>query len=218
MQDGNYTWLVVALMLLLVGIPVADYFDVISGSFARAFAFSILLGIGVLSLKGGGRIYPITMAIAVIGILLNIAAVNTDQPYLNYGAFLAIMSFLVITIFVTFRHVARFTDISSNRIVGAVGVYLSMGVLWAVAYTVIELVWPGSFSDFGTHVKGEWDSEWLYFSFVTMTTLGYGDIVPLSPIARLLAYLQAVFGQLYIAILIAGLVSAYISSKDRPSG
>jgi hypothetical protein len=60
---------------------------------------------------------------------------------------------------------------------------------------------------------GPWDSDWLYFSFVTMTTLGYGDLLPLSGAARLLAYLQAVFGQFYIAILVAGLVSAYISSR-----
>ena len=59
----------------------------------------------------------------------------------------------------------------------------------------------------------QWDSEWLYFSFVTMTTLGYGDIAPVSAIARVLAYMQAVFGQFYIAILVAGLVGAYISRR-----
>jgi len=59
----------------------------------------------------------------------------------------------------------------------------------------------------------EWDSEWLYFSFVTMATLGYGDIAPVSAIARALAYIQAVFGQFYIAILVAGLVGAHITHR-----
>ena len=56
--------------------------------------------------------------------------------------------------------------------------------------------------------------EWLYFSFVTMTTLGYGDLLPVSATARAMAYMQAVFGQLYVAILVAGLVSAYISARQ----
>jgi len=61
-----------------------------------------------------------------------------------------------------------------------------------------------------------WDSEWLYFSFVTMTTLGYGDILPVSAAARGLAYMQAIVGQFYIAILVAGLVSAYVSNRGEP--
>ena len=60
-----------------------------------------------------------------------------------------------------------------------------------------------------------WDSEWLYFSFVTMTTLGYGDILPISATARGLAYMQAVVGQFYIAMLVAGLVGAYISDRQK---
>ena len=62
-----------------------------------------------------------------------------------------------------------------------------------------------------------WDSTWLYFSFVTMSTLGYGDITPVSAIARMLTYMQAVFGLFYIAILVAGLVGAYVSGRQNDS-
>ena len=215
MKNGNYAWLILALMLLLVGIPVADEFDAISRLYARAFAFSCLFGIGVLSLRGSGRLYRPAMALALIGIVLNVAAVQTTSNSLVYASFFAILLFLLLAIAVTFRDVAMDSTISANRITGAVAVYLLLGVFWAVAYTVTELVSPGSFSGFETGGHAEWDSEWLYYSFVTMTTLGYGDIAAQSPIARLLAYLQAIFGQLYIAILVAGLVSAYISNKDR---
>ena len=57
------------------------------------------------------------------------------------------------------------------------------------------------------------DSSWLYFSFVTLTTLGYGDITPVSATARSLSFMQAVAGQFYVAVLVAGLVSAYISDR-----
>ena len=207
-------WLILALLLLLVGIPVADECDAISRSFARAFAFSCLLGIGVLRLRGAGRMLRPAMALAVVGIVLNIAAAQVASDALVYASFTAIMLFLLIAIGVTFRDVATDPDVSANRIVGAIAVYMLLGVLWAVAYTIVHLVWPGSFTGFDSRAGGEWDSEWLYYSFVTMTTLGYGDISPVSPIARLLAYLQAVVGQLYIAILVAGLVGAYMSKKE----
>ena len=72
----------------------------------------------------------------------------------------------------------------------------------------------GSFQGFEPRMGQGWDSDWLYFSFVTMSTLGYGDISPITPIARMLAYMQAVFGLFYIAILVAGLVGTYISNRQ----
>jgi hypothetical protein len=103
------------------------------------------------------------------------------------------------------------TDISANRLVGVVCIYLILGVIWAVAYSILEMTFPGSFQGFVPLEDREWDSEWLYFSFVTMATLGYGDIAPVSATARALAYLEAVSGQFYIAILVAGLVRVHIS-------
>jgi len=214
-RRGNYAWLILALMLLMVWIPLADEIATISRPFARAVAFSCLLGIGMLSLKGSRRFYFLLVTIAVSGIVLNIVAARWPYDVAVFGSFVAIMTFLLLAIVVTFRDVATDPEISANRIVGAVAVYLLLGVLWAVSYTIVDSIWPGSFTGFVPGMKSEWDSEWLYYSFVTMTTLGYGDIAPVSPVARLLAYLQAIFGQLYIAILVAGLVSAYISRKDR---
>ena len=80
---------------------------------------------------------------------------------------------------------------------------------------MIELSWPNSFAGFEVGSRSQWNSEWLYFSFVTMTTLGFGDIAPVSALARVFAYMQAVFGQFYIAILVAGLVSGYISQRGE---
>jgi hypothetical protein len=115
----------------------------------------------------------------------------------------------------TLKQVVVGTDINVNRLAGAVCVYLLLGVIWAMFYTLVNAVSPGSFAGFAPMVDLGWDSEWLYFSFVTMTTLGYGDILPVSATARGLAYMQAVFGQFYIAILVAGLVGAYVSKRSE---
>jgi voltage-gated potassium channel len=214
MKSGSFVWLFLALLIFLIGTPVADDLVAVGRPVIRALAFSCLLGLGVLSLTGAGRLFNAAVVFAIAGIVMSFAAYRGETLVFVYGSFICIMGFLIIAIYYTFKRVATDDQISGDRIVGAIVVYLLLGVAWAVAYSIVELYWPGSFSGFMVGAGSEWDSEWLYFSFVTMTTLGYGDIAPISAIARVLAYMQAMFGQFYIAILVAGLVSAYISQKD----
>jgi len=132
-----------------------------------------------------------------------------------YGTFAAVFGFLLVSILFTLGRVARGTEVSANRLIGAVCIYLMLGVIWAVAYTTVAMIDPQAFSGIQAPDGHGWDSGWLYFSFITMTTLGYGDVAPVSAFARTLAYLQAIFGQFYIAILVAGLVSAYITARGN---
>jgi uncharacterized membrane protein len=85
--------------------------------------------------------------------------------------------------------------------------------MWSIAYSVLEYFQPGSFKGLTELAMPAWNPDWIYFSFVTITTLGYGDITPLTQTARSLSFAEAITGQFYIAVLVAGLVSAYISSK-----
>jgi len=213
-NKNNFSWLLLALFVFLVVIPIADDLAILSRPVVRALAFSCLLFIGIWSLRGSGRPFSVGIPFVIAGIVFNVLAVNLASAVYLYASFVALFGFLLIAISFTLNQIAMETDISPNRLVGAVCVYLMLGVIWAVAYTMLEMISPGSFGGF-TPLQGRgWDGEWLYFSFVTMTTLGYGDILPISATARVLAYMQAVFGQLYVAILVAGLVSALISSRQ----
>ena len=214
MDRNNFSWLLLALSVFLVVVPIADDLAIVSKPVIRALAFSCLVFIGIWSLRGSGRPFSVGIAFVIAGIVFNVLAVNLSSPVYLYASFAALFGFLLVAISFTLKQIAMETDINPNRVVGAVCVYLLLGVIWAVAYTMLEMISPGSFGGF-TPLQGRgWDSEWLYFSFVTMTTLGYGDILPVSATARVLAYMQAVFGQLYVAILVAGLVSALISSRQ----
>ena len=214
MIKNNFFWLLLALFVFLIIVPAADDLGILSKPIVRALAFSCLVFIGIWSLRGSGRPFAVGIAFVITGIVFNVLAVNLASPVYLYASFAALFGFLLVAISFTLKQVAMGTDISPNRLVGAVCVYLLLGVIWAIAYTILEMISPGSFGGF-TPLQGRgWDSEWLYFSFVTMTTLGYGDILPVSATARVLAYMQAVFGQLYVAILVAGLVSALISSRQ----
>lgn len=96
--------------------------------------------------------------------------------------------------------------VDTEKIAAAVSVYLFMGIIWQDLYSLTEMLIPGSFNTaLLTH------SQMLYFSFITLSTLGYGDITPVNGPAQALAYLEALLGQLYLTILVARLVGLHIA-------
>ena len=216
MKENNFFWLLAALLIFLFGLPLADDLRTLSGPIAKSFVFSCFLVIGVRSLTNSGRLFPVGIALVIAGIALNVLAAVLPSTVFLYGSLAALFGFLLISVFWSFNQVVLSMEVSANRLVGAVCIYLLLGVIWAVAYSILGMTFPGSFQGFSPLADPEWDSEWLYFSFVTMTTLGYGDISPVSATARALAYIQAAFGQFYIAILVAGLVGAHILGRDIP--
>ena len=97
-------------------------------------------------------------------------------------------------------------DIELNTIVGTVAVFLLLGLIWTVLYLMVLEIWPTGFN--GIEYKDWRDNfgDTAYFSYVTMTTLGYGDISPAIPITRTLAFLQAITGTFYMAVVVASMV------------
>ena len=116
--------------------------------------------------------------------------------------------------------VLREGPVTAHRIRGAIAAYLLLAVFFAYVYGLIEYVYPGSlrFPEGWQAASGELHQGFLYFSVVTITTLGYGDITPIHPWARSAVMLEAIIGPLYLAILVARLVSLGIETrKTRPS-
>jgi len=95
-------------------------------------------------------------------------------------------------------------------------VYLILGVFGAVLYFLLETVLPGSFAGLDDYDENLWFWRLLYFSFVTLSTLGYGDITPANAFSESMAYLEAIVGQFYIAVLVASLVGMYIAARENP--
>ena len=211
LQEKNFTWLLSALLVFLIVMPLAADLGAISIDNMRLLMFTSLFAFGVWSLRGFGRLFPVAIGLAAAGIVLTALTVATPGDSYSYASLAAAAGFIIVAVWCVATHVLASRAISANRVVGAVTLYLLFGVLWAIVYAVVERANPGSFTGVSEPLTQGWSTDWLYFSFVTMTTLGYGDITPISATARTFAYLQAVFGQFYIAILVAGLVSAYIT-------
>lgn len=110
--------------------------------------------------------------------------------------------------------------VSGDAVFGAICGYLLLGIIGSLLFFAVEIAWPGSFHlpapDGDYHQSGELDRGMLtYFSFITLTTVGYGDITPATPLARTLTWIVAVSGQFYLAILVAGLIGFKVSqAKD----
>lgn len=216
-REKNFSWLLLALVVFLTGIPLIEQSALFPPRSFRAFIVSWLLVVGVWSLRGFGKLYLAALLFAATGVVVSMLNADSNEMLFQYASWSALLGFLFVAIWCTAIEVVRGVAINRNRLVGAVCLYMLMGVAWAVAYTMVELVTPGSFAGVSTHPGQGWDSNWLYFSFITMSTLGYGDVTPTSPMARMLAYMQAMFGLFYIAVLVSGLVGAYVTARHSSS-
>lgn len=121
-----------------------------------------------------------------------------------------IIFFLTVTGALIYQ-VATSREVTSGIIIGAVDGYLLLGVVGAAAFSIVETTSPGSFISSGSNLA---QPDIVYYSFITLATVGYGDISPLAPTARSLAVLLAVSGQLYIAVLMALLVGKFVGTRQ----
>ena len=110
---------------------------------------------------------------------------------------------------------SRRGPVTSHRLVGAVVAYLLVGLTWAYVYDWLEVVRPGSFHGSAGAAEGSYPTL-LYYSFVTLTTVGYGDVTPVSSAARALSNLESLLGILYPAVLIGRLLSMQVAAAHPP--
>ncbi len=120
-------------------------------------------------------------------------------------------------LFLIFKEVFLRPKVTADTIAGAISIYLLLGLVWSTIYILLESVLPGSFrlpSEGGPASPLLWP-DLLFFSFTTLTTTGYGDITPANDHARSLASIEYIVGVLYIAIMVARLVSAYQTKAEK---
>ena len=210
------------LLIFLLG-----YFIVLNSlsefSFGRLLAhifFSLVIVAGVLITFQKKWLSFFVIVLAVVSLALNWAEEirpGKDLAVLTTGLSLI---FLGILLAVVIAQVFREGKVTSHRIRGAIAIYLLLGALWAFMYQMVALNIPQAFRLPEGLVGGDPDAlrrELTYFSFVTLTTTGYGDITAVHPVARTLAMLEALVGQLYPAIVLAWLVSlAIVHQKEKP--
>ena len=209
--------LLIALALLFIGAPFVE--DLKDGSLILSILFSLVLLAGVLAVADRKRVLVIAIVLAVPAV--GGRWLNHFRPDLVPQRVFLIAGLLLITFVIAnlLRFILRAPSVNTEVLCASISVYMMLGLVWAMAYWLVDRLTPGGAFSFNTNAgpRSIEGLTGLYFSFVTLSTVGYGDITPISTAARWLAAMEAMTGLLYVAVLIARLVSLYSSSKSDDS-
>jgi hypothetical protein len=210
----NLRYLAVALLALLALVAVAEQTAAAWGRGMMQGGFLLVLSVAMWTVKERRGLFRIGLGILGALILTTVASYwlsNAGVRFLQLGLLLGLFGGIA---WLAFKQVL-FTagPIDANRLFGAISIYLLLGVMWALVYVGILEMDPNAFNGAEAGPWLEIIPDFIYFSFVSLTTLGYGDISPVTPISRFVVYLEAITGQLYLAIMIAGLVGIGISDR-----
>ena len=175
-----------------------------------ATSFSIVLILGVMATTKHKAARTGMVALAAVTLASHWLHFFVHEHVMHVISAAAAVLFLGVLAGLITARVFRAGSINIFRIYGAIAVYLVLGILWGEIYVLLYLVEPAAFYFDPATQRGEPPiSELVYFSFSTLTTLGLGDIVPVNPVARSMATLEALVGQIYPAVLLARLVTLY---------
>jgi hypothetical protein len=209
-HENRFLIMLVALLGVILFHPLIDNVVHIQFLIGILISFLFLSGIFAVSFKKHQPIIASLLALPTFTLMW--ASYFVDIGGFEHLKNLFGMLFMLFMIILLLEHFFRQDAINREVIFGALVVYLLMGLMWGYGYTLLEHLLPGSF----THPANisELDvTTFDYFSFVTMTTLGYGDIIPASEPAKAMVTTQAVTGQVYLAVLVARLVGLNIAQR-----
>ncbi len=210
----SFAGLFFSLIALLAIVPFSQGHALAEAAFVSVF--SVVLVIMLYSLYGNHRHVRRTTLLGGVTLLSNLLAYLTPIAFLDDLSLLLNIVLLAYATALIVGRVFRERRVTTNIILGAVCVYLLIGIVWGMSFTLLNTVHPGSFSMPPGRVVSLLDGlmkNFIYYSFATLTTLGYGDITPVSSPARYLSVLEAITGQVYLSVLVARLVGMHISQR-----
>ncbi len=170
---------------------------------------TIALFLATLHATGGGPGARLVRWTGLTAIIVGIARFAPSAPEIVAQAGMLLdATFLIVATVVLLIHLMRSRVVDTDMLIGSLCIYLLIGMVWALGYLAINSTGSAFISSHGDTVNYR---DLLYFSYVTLTTLGYGDVLPHSPPAQTLAVFEAVLGQFYVAVLVARLLGLHIA-------
>ncbi|MDB2679691.1 potassium channel family protein [Methylophilaceae bacterium] len=204
MKYANYYLLASIVLVMFLG-PMAFDYGMLS-LVNLEILFLIILIASIFLHKHNTKLFKITV-VSLILILINILIFDLDPSVFQYFLKLLIIG---ITIIELFKEILRTKVIDAHIISGAISIYILIGVFWYLLYMFLLMIDPDSFT-FNLPHTNKLSIDMLYFSFTTLTTLGYGDITPTSYTAKMWAMTEAMVGVMFLAVMIGRLISHFNS-------
>ncbi len=216
--ERPFTTLFVCLLVAIIARPLLDYTPVGHLIFALSMIAFFVVAIRILCRTGRQRWSAIVLGFIWLSARIPEHFLENPSKYAEVVGRIGEIGFLGLIVTLLVAAVLQKQTVTLDNILGAFTGYLLMAVIWGVAYSLTELSQPGSFL-MNTGLQAEWKSvaerDWLltYFSCCTLMTVGYGDVTPVHAAARTLAVLEAMAGQLYLAVLVAVLVGIQVAQR-----
>jgi len=215
-QKDNFLYLLIALVGLLFLITLMDYFIEkiwLSHVINYVILFSIL--VSVLGVKKQKLEFRIGLSISLLLFGIDLIQAFNPQPLFNALQLYISLFFFIFVAWHAAKQVLFSGTVNANIIIGSICIYLLMGLIWGMFYLLLLKIEPNAFNGIEGTISWQHNlPNTVYFSFVSLASLGYGEITPVFPPARFLAYIEAITGQFYMAILVASLIGARMSKKD----
>ncbi|KTD78755.1 ion channel [Legionella waltersii] len=200
---------------LFVLLVTSCLFKAFSAQFGLLDHFDIIFGVLIVAnlfIIGNQEkyLYSFVVLILVIVVLLHVLGIYFDNQIIYGFRLFFVIGFLSVMTLLCFYYTAQDQTISITTLFGSISVYLFIGLIFSYIYLFVELLSPNSFSGFadGGEVKS------MYFSFITLTTVGFGEIIPIKPIAQTLTWLESFTGQIYLAVIIGLMIGRYVAEKQ----
>lgn len=217
-EKNNFLYLVISLVFLLLVGALVDQFPSNLGQHLFQAVTVITLAAGIAGFRSSRRWFHTGLGLALLVLIVVILGVVLENSGLSYLHLLMLIGFYLWATWLAAKQVLFTGPIDGNKIVGAICIYLLLGLIWTLLYSLIAQAIPEAFNGLEQRLWYDNFADVAYYSFVTLTTLGYGDISPKIPIARFVVYMEAIVGVFYMAILVASLIgiktSELQSDKD----
>ena len=202
--------MLISLLLLVAIHPFLE-----EGAIARAvflaFSTGVLLS-AAYAVSHTKRSLAVALLLAMPAIVMGWSHLFVQTHTLHLISVTLFMLFYTYTLLLVLRHVLSVQEVTADEIYGALSVYILIGFVWGLGYGVLERLVPGSFH---SEVHGLGSADLIYYSFITLMTVGYGDMYPVSPIARSLSVIEAMVGIIFIAVFISRLVGMHTRGTKR---
>ena len=211
-EKNNFLYLVISLVVLLLAGALVDQFPGKLGQHIFQAVTVITLASGIIGFRSSKLWFHTGIGFTLSVLLVVILSVLLDVADMSYIHLLILTLFYAWTTWLAARQVLFTGPIDVNKIVGAICIYLLVGLIWTMSYLLVAQAIPGAFNGLEQVIWYDNFADAAYYSFVTLTTLGYGDISPVVPVARFLVYMEAIVGVFYMAILVASLIGTRTSN------
>lgn len=216
MPTINFKYLLVSLIILVFAIPSLNRHTLSSHPDLLEMIFATSLIFAILSLIQHAKKYFIGILVALFAIVCALIAIFTElSVFTNLMLIAAIIFFVVGTIDSVYQVFMVRKGVNLNKILGAICIYIFLALIWSIFYQLLEDLIPGSFNGLSAGLKHTHFNDLVYYSLVTITTLGYGDITPATPLAKALVIIEVIVGVFYIAILVAALVGDFMATRAQ---